>query len=807
MSHSPTVAKSPNPKGSSNPESPIATTPKGESKPHSPIAITPKGEFKPHSHHSKSFLLPQSGLVVLWSDMGTGKTELMRQWRIAHPDKRFLNNGHRVNLLKNLAERLNTEMYSDLGYTGLAKATALSITIDSLHKLNTQALTYGCVFIDEACQYLTHLLHSKTCKEYRAQILEILEYIVYNAPLVVIADAHMDDVTVDFFRAMRQSGEKPFIIKNEWKNGDRSIYWYEGSNSSALVAQISAALMTGEKIMVASDSKRFIKKLEHSLNARSVKIKEPRGSTDEPHPTKESPLRIWAIHSENSGSEENVAFIKDITNAVKGLDALLTSPSLGTGVDIPNYHFDAVYGVFHGVSQTATECAQQLWRYRPKVPIHVWVAPRPPFGYFDTNASKIKERLLQTNEMTAFLLRIDRETGKRGAEKDWALDAYCQIQANRHQSINNLRADLRNLLAEMGNMIIPMGADDDDLAQEQLKNAAAALDAAYCAAVAKAKDISPSEYRQRQSKDYHSPEEVFECEKFRIKDAYGMEVTESLVEKDQGGKLSRAIASLEAVISESHGTITDPETGKIYPLPPAIVAEKDRFERLQLPLCMDWGNYSATWVARSTLGLPNILKRLMNGEEVTATDPELVQMSKFAVYLAPHIKAILGFTVPANCKPIWLLGTMLDQLGLKLSNHKVGKRGKQVKHFLLSLEELDFALAVIKHRENKRALKEERARQAALEQQRYQAAMQTRYGVAPPPDSVSTPPHNGIGEPPLGGVDTTEKPGVDLDKNDNSSPKYEVVGDWEPNDGDRTSKNLRSQGSRHQHRSGGSGEA
>ena len=789
MSHSPTVAKSPNPKGNSSPESPITTTHIGESKPHSPITTTHIGESKlpqPHSHHSKSFQLPQSGLVVLWSDMGTGKTELMRQWRVAHPDKRFLNNGHRVNLLKNLAERLNTEMYSDLGYTGLAKATALSITIDSLHKLNTQALTYGCVFIDEACQYLTHLLHSKTCKEYRAQILEVLEYIVYNAPLVVIADAHMDDVTVEFFQAMRPVSEKPFIIKNEWKNGARPIYWYSGSNSSALVAQISAALMTGQKIMVASDSKRFIKKLEHSLNSRGVKIKEQGGSTDEPQPTSKSPLRIWAIHSENSGSEENVAFIKDITNAVKSLDALLTSPSLGTGVDIPEYHFDAVYGVFHGVSQTATECAQQLWRYRPNVPIHVWVAPRPPFGYLDTNASKIKERLLQTNEMTAFLLRIDRETGRRGAEKDWALDAYCQIQANRHQSINNLRADLRNLLTEMGNIIIPTGADDDDLAQENLKDAARALDAAYCAAVAKAKDISPSEYRQRQSKDYLKPEEVFECEKFRIKDAYGMEVTESLVEKDQGGKLSQAIATLEAVISESEGTITDPQTGKIYPLPPAIVAEKDRSERLHLPLCMDWGNYSASWVARSTLGLPNILKRLMDGEEVTATDPELVQMSKIAVYLAPHIKAILGFRVPANCKPIWLLGTMLDQLGLKLSNHKVGPKGKQVKHFLLSKAELDFAIAVIKHRENKRAQKEERARQAEEKQRRYQAAMLALYGVAPPPDPVSTPPHNGIGEPPLSGVDTTVQEGVNLDKSDNSSPIYEVAGVWQPNDGDST---------------------
>ncbi|RUS92789.1 hypothetical protein DSM106972_098080 [Dulcicalothrix desertica PCC 7102] len=713
--------------------------------------------------------LPDAGLVVIASDMGTAKTELVARWHQRNPEARFLNNGHRVNLLKNLSERLKTQMYNELKHGDLAKAKALSITIDSLHKLHTDALKYDCVFIDEACQYLTHLLHSKTCRENRAQILEVLEYIVYNARLVIIADAHMDDITVNFFRAMRPKREKPLIIVNEWKNGGRPVFWYEGNDSSALVAQISAALITGDKVMVVSDSKRFIKKLEKSLSM-PLFVKDNSDSNsqlppkidDEKTSSINQSLRIWAIHSENSGSEENVAFIKDITNAVTSLDALLTSPSLGTGVDIPNYHFDAVFGVFHGVSQTATECVQQLYRYRPKVPIDVWVAPRPPFGYKDTNATKIKERLLQTNQMTAFLLKIDRETGKRGAEKDWALDAYCQIQAKRHQSINNLRADLRNLLTEMGNTIMPMGAEDDALAKERLKEAAKALDAAYCDAVAKAKDIPPTQYRQRQSKDYLKPEEVFECEKFRIKDAYGMEVTEELVAKDKGGKLHRDIAALEAVISEPEGTITDPRTGKTFPLPPAIVTEKDRQERLHLPLCMDWGNYSPRWLARFTLGLPKILKRLIDGEEITAADPDLVRMTKFAIYCAPHVKAILGFTVPPDCEPIWLLGTLLEQLGLKLVDHKVGARGKQVKHVSLSKEEFDFALKVIKHRENKRAQKEERARQAAEDQRRYQAGMLVMYGVEPPNTHVSTPPHNGIGEPPLGGVDTTEKGGVNF---------------------------------------------
>ncbi|MBD6621066.1 DUF3854 domain-containing protein, partial [Komarekiella sp. 'clone 1'] len=682
-----------------------------------------------------TFRFPASGLVVLWSDMGTGKTELMRWWRDQNPNARFLNNGHRVNLLKNLAERLGTAMYSELGYVGLAKATALSITIDSLHKLNTQSLTYGCIFIDEACQYLTHLLHSNTCKSHRAAILEVLEYIVYNAPLVVIADAHMDDLTVDFFRAMRPSGEIPYIIKNEWRNGDRTIYWYEGDNSSALVAQISAALMAGQKIMVVSDSKRFIKKLEKSL---SFKCQESPNSSSSSTPKK---WRIWSVHSDNSGSEENIAFIKDITNAVKNLDALLTSPSLGTGVDIAQYHFDLVFGVFHGVSQTATECAQQLYRYRPKVPFHVWVTPRPPFGYKDTNARKIKERLLQTNEMTAFLLRIDRKTGARGAEKDWALEAYCQIQANRHYSLNNLRDDLRSLLTEMGNTIVSVGSDDDHQSLESLKVAASALDIAHYSAVARASDITSSEYRARQSKDYLTPQEVFECEKFRIFDSYGMDVTPELVELDDGGRLIRAIASLEAILSEPDDSILDPKTGQQYPTPPTIVTQKDRSQRDNLPFSFDWGNYSAKWLARFNLGLHHILKRLVTGSEITSTDCDLLNMRAIAIDCAAHIKAILGFTVPSDCEPVWLLATMLEQLGLKLACRKQGPRGEQVKIYSLAVEELEFAKQVMAHRHSKRE---------------HQAQAQLQHEFNPNQAPVSTPPHNAIGNPLSGGVDTTD---------------------------------------------------
>ncbi len=716
---------------------------------------------------SDAVSLPTTGLVVLWSGMGTGKTELMAKFRELYPQMRFLNCGHRVNLLKNLSQRLNTEMYSAISQGNLAKAVGLSITVDSLYKLQTQLNEYGCVFIDEACQYLAHLLHSRTCREHRAEILEVLEYLIRKAKLVVLADAHMDDVTVDFFRAMRPPEEVPFIIKNDYKETGRTVYLYEGDSNSALVSKIFTALMLGLKIMVVSDSKKFIKKLEAAMTVKVFDSQPLFGTDGQLDNNSENKLRIWSIHAENSGSDENVAFIKDISEEVKKVDVLLASPSLGTGVDLPNYHFDAVFGAFHAVSQTATECAQSLHRYRPQVPLHIWVAPRPPFGYFETNAAKIKERMLELNEMTAFLIRIDPETGRRGAEKDWALDAYCEIEANRNRSINNLRDDLHSLLGEMGYNLTPAESEADTQVVMELFEAGQYLETAHQLAVVQAANISSSEYLSRQSKDFLQPEEIVECEKYRIQRDYGMPVTEELVKRDAGGYLISQIIALESLLLPSEGEIIDPATGKKYPAPPQIIAERDLRERDNLPLCMDWHNYSSKWLARHILGLPKILARLLAGEEICATDPDVVQMRETAVATRAHIKAILGFTIPVDCKPMWLLGITVGQLGLKMVARKKGRRGQQVRYYSLAVEELAFAVEVLKYREQQRSSKAEREREIQDKNRLHQAIMQSQYGIDPPKPSVATPPLKRDIYPLEGVVDTENNDPKNADSRSN----------------------------------------
>ncbi|MBW4595476.1 MAG: DUF3854 domain-containing protein [Brasilonema angustatum HA4187-MV1] len=737
---------------------------------------------------SDQVTIPKSGLVCLLSDMGTGKTELAARRRLDYPNERFLNIGHRVNLLKNLALRLKTDMYSDLGSLGLTKAIALSITIDSLHRLADNLQAYGCLLIDEARQFVSHLLTSSTCQKHRVEIIQVLKYLVYQATLVILADAHLDDVTINFFREMRPQPEQPYIVQNDYRSGGRQVFWYESNDNSTIVARLHAEIMAGKKVLVVSSSRRFPKTLErallntnsdkkdneqkkqggkgqkaggrkHSSLPTSVAQQESQSPSEcppvplpfgETNSDTQPLLRLWTIHGENSGSPENIDFIKDINNAVKTVDVLNVSPSLGTGIDISQYHFDVIFGVFDGDSLAATDAAQQLWRYRPNVPMHAWVRPRPSFGYKEINVRRIKESILQKNEMAAFLIRIDPKTGRRGVEDEWMLDAYCQMQSEHNFSVNNLRTDLRLLLEEMGNTIIPVREDKDENTSRWMKNARNAIKSEHCAHVAKAKTIDRTTYEHRQHQDYLKPEEILECQRFQIQEAYGMNVTPELVEKHSDGRLLGQLIALEAILAEPDNETLVDEIGREYPAPPTFVAEYDRQERQRLKICMDWSNRSTEWMMRYRLGLREILLELMAGKEIAANDPRLKVLAEQALRAAPHIKSILGLTIAPNKSPMWILSQFLNQLGLTTISQRLGQRGDRIRIYSLNPEDVAFAHQVLAWRQQRREEREHQRQQDAEAAQRRLNAMNVRYRDNP----VSIPPPIVYTAPPLSTVDT-----------------------------------------------------
>lgn len=334
-------------------------------------------------------------------------------------------------------------------------------------------------------------------------------------------------------------------------------------------------------------------------------------------------------------------------------------------------------------------------------------------------------------------------------EKDWALDASCQIEAQRNWSINNLRADLRSLLQEMGNKIVPVGDGGDEGTSRWMKAAGIAIDEEHYRKVANPKDIDRRTYNSRQHQDYLKPEFVLECEKFRIQDTYGMSVTPELVEQDDGGRLIKKIVALEAILATPGEMITD-EQGREFVPPPPVVAERDKSERERLSICTDWSNHSASWLMRHRLGLRAVLMDLMAGVEIKGDEAMIQALADFSKRNASHVKGILNLTIPLSESPMWIFGQYLSQLGLSTESRRPLEDGQRVRYYRLNTEDVEFAQKVLEYRQRQR---EERERKRQEEQDRntaYAARMQSQYGINTP----STPPINEDGSNNRGGMDT-----------------------------------------------------
>jgi len=92
-------------------------------------------------------------------------------------------------------------------------------------------------------------------------------------------------------------------------------------------------------------------------------------------------------------------FISDIENQARKYDVVISSPSLGTGIDITfsenEEFYDSVYGIYEALVNGHTEIDQQLSRVRHPKSVKVWISPRK-FN-FETNFDVIKSDLLFSN--------------------------------------------------------------------------------------------------------------------------------------------------------------------------------------------------------------------------------------------------------------------------------------------------------------------------------------------------------------------------------------------------------------------------
>lgn len=599
--------------------------------------------------------VPQSGLVVIESAMGTGKTELLRSVCAQAPS--VLSLTHRRTLGRQAAARLGLALYSE---SNIERASKLEITIDSLYKLPTYQNSYHTVIIDEVEQVVSHMLDSSTCKEQRVAILQKFSYFIQRAERVILQQAEVSDAVVDYVSKLRD-GEKPHIICNDYKPESRLIGWYNQNNPSVLVADLQKSLASGERCLIACYSKTRAKSLEERLKAQ--------------FPDK----KIRVIHGDNSGDPEAIAFIENINEEVLGLDALIFTPSMSTGVSIDVEAFSSVWGIFDTCEIHASELLQMLGRYRPMVPWMVWSARRGAGYAGSSNPDDLIKRELESNRRTGILTSIDPLSG---VESGPHLECWAKIKARFYSSKCRQREVLRKLLSREGHYLFEIEGESCTDVLEQLKAAKIKVRDAEAEAISNASDLTESQAEALSFRSDHLTEaERHQLEKHRLKSGYQCEITPELVLKDDSGRLLKAIFALEELLE------------------PDVALERDLKDLQRFKFLPDRRHRTLKRAYRDKLGL----RAFLDPDREWQRD-DLDELEELIASARDDVKSVLNLTVPEDFSPCWVVAQLLQQLGLKLRSRREGGRGAQTRIYSLDRQHWEFISEILQRRRRARAI-------------------------------------------------------------------------------------------------------
>lgn len=548
---------------------------------------TSMGKMNFHLTNSKHVriaeLLP--GIHLIKSPKGTGKTVLMSEIinHIKNPlirKKLGLSNddqgktilvGHRQTLIRESAQKLGLECYLDTGgYDTVLERTnrrvgrvnkSVSVTkkpqhyavcLDSLSsRVRPAHEKYDVVIIDESEQVFSHFRSEHMI--HPGSNFDILSRLLKGAKLVFLLDADLDRVTLTGVLACLSTSNEGVIgaYRDDRKYDFKKLYCHLNTfvppkrklelytSKNHLQNDLIADIRAGRRCFVTSNSKKFVEGL-YDLCSKTFNDK------------------TFELVVSDRGDDESVRyFLKNIKTEILTKDALFSSPSIGTGIDITfpkdSTEMDAVYGFFETKVNTHFDIDQQLGRVRHPRKVRVWISPARHIA--TTNIDKIRQEILFDHQVQGLQYYLDREGAHTATGQHPFVDLLATVVAVRRQSMNRLRDNFilhkkntgwdvvsvehNDVLAEKGRVIGKASR------VTRTKNVHSRL--------LSASDLTDVERMKLEGrKDLNLPltdEEKSSINKFWIKNFYKEDVTQELLEFDDEGKTREKIILLEKVIN------------------------------------------------------------------------------------------------------------------------------------------------------------------------------------------------------------------------------------------------------------------
>lgn len=584
--------------------------------------------------------------------------------------------GHRQALIGDLCNRLKLNCYLDEGRKDIEQSgdqrRRFGICLDSLNKIYESR--YDVVVIDEVEQVLSHFL-SETIGEKRRRIFDIFSNLVRTAKKIVVLDADLGWISFNTLVSLRESRSlqqsrntkkrhvstqgRAYIYINEWKPDNRSLSMYP--TVFQLIQDIKSKVSGGKRVFVTSNSKAKIKALEKAI--------EDLGKDND------QAISMITITSENSREKGVQGFIKNIKTEILKYQVILSSPSLGTGIDITfknsDREIDCVYGIFENQINTHFEIDQQLARVRHPGEIMVWISSAK-FS-FETEFGVACQDYLQKSLVDS--ISWDLRSGQSGHPNEVPPFLHMAAMVTSHQraSKNNLKANFIKYKISQG-WTIKYVSDDEMLNIEGSKFYQIGKEIGlkeWIKNILVAKIMNVVQFDDFQDKLQSNNSEYTEKEWFsyyrtNFELFYGEPATDALIIRDNKGTFRRNIKLFEQLLEMG-------SSDSIYSISPPIPESKIRrkIERMEVGIFKTrqhknkllYGLLSTTPIFKGGIFNPAIIFNV----------DQLVKFSELSIQMKHFVSTQLGINTQADVdkKPIQHLGKLLKLVGLELEKSKV----------------------------------------------------------------------------------------------------------------------------------------
>ncbi len=599
--------------------------------------------------------------------------------------------GHRRALIGDLCGKLNLSCYLDdekfkQGEV-YERQKRYGICLDSLMKI--RGLRYDIVVIDEVEQVLSHFL-SETVGEKRQALFRLFCEQLRSAKKIVALDADLGWVSFLTLNTLihgvqdRSNSTLDFPVQiyiNEHVSKNSELHLYESHDQ--LVEHMQRSIIDGKRVFITSNSKEKIKTLTKTVQ-----------KLENDHDLK---ISIKTITSENSQQEDTQKFIKQIKSEILKCDVTLSSPSLGTGIDITfdggEQKIDCVYGFFENLINSHFEIDQQIARVRHPGSVHVWVSPST--FKFETDFGVVRDDYLHDQMIDLSVTGRHSPNGLEVGDIDPFFIMAAMITTIQRASKNNLKRNFIQYKERNGWTVLYEDPDEEmiSLGRVAFKQGRSAKDVDDVEQVLSANTFNQIKYREFKRKvdsneGITSIDEWHSLRKTNLEYFYGEPVTSELINKDDRGNYSKRVKRFESLTGSpdvwSLSGNVDPSNKNIqlqnrifknYP-----EGSKILFQLFSsIPVFVD-GRFRA-----NTLFTKNDL----------CTFAKLCQ--RFSRQIETHLEIFVRDDVVEN--PVRQLGVMLKLVGLKhKSAGSTSSMGEKIYHYVLDPEALNEVKALVERR-------------------------------------------------------------------------------------------------------------